>query len=106
MQIRTKLIAATVLAIAVPHVALAGEKVDFAYNASELATAATREVLLDRIEAVSFKSCRTSSPIAPRDAVERCAVDLRDQFVKAIADDDLTLLAKSGSKTEFRSASR
>lgn len=106
MQKRIRLIAATVLAIAVPQVALAGEKVEFAYKASELATATSREALLDRIEAVSFKSCRTSSAIAPRDAVERCATDLRDQFVTAIADDDLTLLAQSGSKTGFRSASR
>lgn len=105
MHTRIKLIAATFLAVGIPHVALAGEKVDFAYNASELATAATREALLDRIEAVSFKSCRTSSRIAPRDAVERCAADLRDQFVKAIADDDLTLLAESSSRSEFRSAS-
>ncbi len=106
MQKRIGLIAALALVIAVPHVALAGEKVEFGYKASELATAVTREMLLDRIEAVSFSSCRTSSAIAPRNAVERCAAHLRDQLVEAIADEDLTLLAQSGSRTEFRSASR
>ncbi|MEP3052499.1 MAG: UrcA family protein [Erythrobacter sp.] len=106
MQKHFRYIAAIVVATAMPHVAHAGERVDFAYNAKELATAATRQALLERIETVSFRSCETSSAIAPRDAVDRCAADLRDQFVKAIADDNLTLLAKSGSKTAFQSASR
>ena len=105
MQKLFKLIVATVLVTSTPHAAFANEKVDFIYKPSELTSAVKRSQLLERIESVSYKSCKTSSRIAPEEAVERCARDLRDQFVKAIADENLTQLVQSGSRTPFRSAS-
>ncbi len=105
MQKLLKLIVAAVIVTSTPHVALAKEKVDFVYKPSELTNANKRSQLLERIENVSYKSCKTSSRLAPEESVERCARDLRDQFVKAIADENLTLLVQSDSRTPFRSAS-
>ena len=105
MQRLLKLIVATVIVTSAPHAAYADEKVDFGYKPSELTSPIKRSQLLERIEKVSYKSCKTSSRVAPEEAVERCARDLRDQFVKAIADENLTQLVQSGSRMPFRYAS-
>ena len=106
MQKSMFLFAATLLAATLPTVANAGEMVEFAFKESELATAEKREMLLDRIEKVSLQYCDTGSAVAPRFAVERCAVDLKEQFIAAIGDADLALLAESEERSPFRTASR
>ena len=100
------LFAAALLAATVPGVASAEVAVDFAFKKSELNTAESRESLLARIQKVSRQSCKSSSRILPKSAIKRCAADLSDQFVRAIDDPQLTLLAETGSAEPFRTAAR
>ncbi|MEL7190520.1 MAG: UrcA family protein [Pseudomonadota bacterium] len=106
MRFSKTIIVPVVLAIATPQVAYAGEVVEFSLQKSELSTPKARELLLDRMTKFAMRNCRDSSVIAPRDAVARCAEDLRAQFVRAIDDDALTLLLDAQGRKTYRSASR
>lgn len=97
---------AALLATTMPNIANAGEVVEFAFRESELTTPAKRELLLTRIEKEAMQSCESGSAVAPKSAIKRCAADLMDQFVRAIDDPQLTLLAEPKSRALFRTASR
>ena len=106
MQKSIVLIAATLAAAATPSVAATGTMVEFAFKKSELSTPAKREMLLDRIEETSMDYCDTGSAVATKSDMKRCAADLKEQFVAAIDDSELTLLAESEERSAFRTASR
>jgi len=80
--------------------------VEFSFKESELATQASRALLLDRIEEHSKRSCETASAVATIVAVRRCAEDLTDQFVNAIGDEELSQLVEVGEVAPYHSASR
>lgn len=100
------LLAAGLLTVTAPFVANAGERVDFSFREGELATPATRELLLDRIEKASLQSCESASTLATEVATKRCADDLTEQFVRAIANDALSSLAESKARALYRTARR
>ena len=105
-MIKLKPIVLPMLAImAVPAPAIAGERVEFAYKASELSTPALRAELFKRIELVARQSCRSTSSLAPREWISSCTEGLKEQFVQAIDDEELTLLA-AASQPAYRTASR
>ena len=106
MKISKTLIVGALLSLAAPAAALSGEVVTFSFKKSELETQASRQSLLDRIELHSFRSCDTGSALASEKTIKRCAVDLRDQFIKAIDDEALNQLAQSQSDKPFRTARR
>lgn len=106
MRLSKTLIIPVILAIATPQVANAGEVVEFSLQESELSTPEARELLLDRMTKFTVRNCRDSSVLAPKDAVARCAADLRTQFVRAINNDALTLLVEAQGRDIYRSASR
>jgi UrcA family protein len=100
------LLATAFLAMIAPHVANAGEVVKFSFRENELATPDKRELLLDRIEKASAQSCESASPLVPEVSKKRCADDLAGQFVRAIDNNALTLLAESQASATYRTARR
>lgn len=100
---------AVAVALSLPAIASAGNAgvvVEFSFKESELATSAAREVLLDRIEEHSKRSCENGSSLATIVAVRRCAEDLTNQFVQAIGDEELSQLAGGEEPEIYESASR
>ena len=106
MQKSIALFAVTLATAAMPVVANAGTVVEFAFKKSELSTPAKREMLLDRIEEASRAYCDDGSILATKDAEKRCAASLKKQFIAAIDDEQLTLLAESEERALIRTASR
>lgn len=106
MKITQTSFAWALLLLSAPLAAQQGKVVTFSFTKSELATDETRRVLLERMEAHSFRSCSSPSPIVSMEAKEECAIDLRDQFIEAINDEELTLLVQSESDLPFRTARR
>lgn len=106
MKVSKSLIAGAFISLAAPAMASGGEMVTFSFMKSELETSDSRQLLLDRITAHSMRACDTGTIFATPDAVRRCADDLREQFIKAIDDDALSLLARSEEKVQFRTARR
>lgn len=106
MKIIVYLLTAISLAAGLPAGGNAREVVQFAFKESELSTSAKRELLLVRIEEETLQSCRSGSPGASARMVHSCASDLRDQFVEAIANPELTLLAETKTTAPLRTARR
>lgn len=100
------LLVAGLLAVSASSAANARERVDFSFREDELATPAARELLLARIEGTSVQSCDRASILATKAAKQYCADDLTEQFVNAIANDALSLLAESKARAAFRTARR
>ncbi|RIV75393.1 UrcA family protein [Pelagerythrobacter aerophilus] len=100
------LLAVGLLAVTAPFVANAGERVDFSFREGELATPAARQLLLERIERASLQSCGSASALVTEVATKRCADDLTDQFVRAIANEALSSLAESKARAAYRTARR
>jgi len=99
-------LAAGLLSVTAPFAANAGERVDFSFREEELATSATRELLLARIEKTAAQSCESASTLATKVATQRCADDLTAQFVRAIANGALSSLADAKVRTAYRTAGR
>jgi UrcA family protein len=109
MQKAKTLLAATFILVATPQLANAGAVAQIQFKKSELATAAQRGLLLDRIERVSELTCEQSSRssrLMTKSAVDTCAADLVSKFVEAIGDDSLFQLATSQNGTTFANALR
>lgn len=106
MQKSKILLIATACVLATPGSGYAHEAVLFSFTKGELATSDTRELLLERIEKHSRKSCKKGSSLATIEAVKRCTKDLKQQFVRAIDDDALTLLASTDGQRRVRTARR
>jgi UrcA family protein len=106
MQKAKTLLAATLAIVATPQIANASAIAEFQFKKSELATAAQRGLLLDRIERSSEQTCATSSRLMTKSAVDRCAADLVAQFVEAIGDDSLAQLAMAQSGATIANARR
>ncbi len=106
MKISKTSIVGALLLFSAPLAAQGSKVVTFSLTKGELATEQSRRVLLDRIEAHSFRSCDTGSPIVSTKTKRECAIDLRDQFIKGIDDEALTLLVKSEGEKPFLAARR
>lgn len=106
MKLTQTSFAGALLLLSAPLAAQQGRVVTFSFTESELASEETRRVLLERMEAHSFRSCSSPSPMVSIEAKKKCAVDLRDQFLEAIDDEELTLLVQSESRLPFHTARR
>lgn len=106
MKLSQTAFAGAVFLISAPLAAQQGKVITFSFTKSELATEETRRVLLERMEAHSFKSCSSPSPMVSIKAKKKCAIDLRDQFLEEIDDEALTLLVQSESDEPFHTALR
>ena len=106
MKLTQTSFAGALLLLSAPLAAEQGKVITFSFTKSELATEETRRVLLERIEAHSFRSCSSPSPMVSIEAKKRCAIDLRDQFLEAIDNEALTRLVQSESEMPFRTARR
>lgn len=95
---------AMTLGLAVLPATAHAEVVEFAFKASELATDTTRKALLERIEARAKEACRFGDPFSTRKARKRCAENLTVQFVAAIDDEALTVLANGKNPALIRTA--
>jgi UrcA family protein len=106
MQNAKTLLAATFVLVATPQLANASAIAEFQFKKSELATAAQRGLLLDRIERTSELTCEKSSRLMTKSAVDSCAADLVAKFVEAIGDDSLVQLTTSQNATTPANARR
>lgn len=104
MKKLSSLIALSAAVAVIPSVSHAAEIVEFGYKASELSTPASQAALLERIELYSKKACRRDSPFATISAVKDCTADLKSQFVEAIGDPELQMLAEQESEVLVRTA--
>ncbi len=106
MQTAKTLLAATFIIVATPQLANASAIAELQFQKGELATAAQRDLLLDRIERTSEQTCERASRLMTKSAVDSCAADLVAKFVEAIGDDSLNQLTTSQSGTTFANARR
>lgn len=90
--------------LAVPAGATDGQTVYFKYQPDELTTAEKRHALLERIRQTSKLSCASAQDRASNRLTEYCTADLVDQFVRAIGDEELTVLATSTESKKYRTA--
>ena len=106
MQKAKTLLAAAFIIVVTPQLANASAVAQFQFKKSDLATAAQRDILLDRIERSSEKTCEKASRLMTKAAVDSCAGDLVAKFVEAIGDDSLIQLSTSQNRTALANARR
>ncbi len=95
-----------VATLALPASAEEGVRVFFKYEPEELTTSDKRHALLERIKLTSKRYCATGSIWASAKSKELCKADLVDQFVVAIDDEELTVLAATSESKKYRAAQR